>query len=157
MLQTENRVTIAAPPEFVFSLAADVLAWPRMLPHYRYVRLVSGDSAPRSGERVITMSARRSGIPITWTAQQRLRPEDGVIEYRHLAGLSRGMEVRWTVTEVGQETEVVIDHVLEGGGWWMRLPLATWVAGDVFVRSIADRTLSGVKREAEALTRGAAT
>src|SRR5689334_17613044 len=87
---------VAAPPEALFPLVADVEDWPGRLPHYRSVRRVDGG-------RVFEMRACRPvlgslGVPLKWTAEQNLDADSGRIEFRHVAGISRGMWVLWTIT-----------------------------------------------------------
>ncbi len=50
-------IRIAAPPDVVFALAAAVEDWPRILPHYRWVKRLA-DTGPR---RVVEMARQKSG------------------------------------------------------------------------------------------------
>ena len=93
MIETENRITIKASVPIIFALAQDVGRWPDLLAHYRYVRVLEEDAAV--GRRLVRMGARRGLIPVRWTAEQLCMPEAGIIEYRHRAGLTRGMIVEW--------------------------------------------------------------
>lgn len=155
-MRTENRMTVHAPPEIVFALAADVERWPALLPHYRYVRVLGG-AGGRSRlpvDRTVEMSATRSGIPVHWTSTQTLHPEAGQILYRHIRGVTRGMEVAWEIERCAAVVEVRILHQLDRPTGLLRVPGGTWVAGHVFITHIAAQTLAGIARHAEASARG---
>lgn len=142
---TANTRLIASDPEAVFSLAADVRAWPAILPHYRYVRILSTDQMTRT----VAMGASRSGIPVRWTAIQELHPESLEIAYRHIAGVTRGMDVLWKIEPAEAGCRAVITHRLRPQQWWMRTPASEWIVGTLFVMNIADRTLAGIASKAE--------
>ncbi len=131
-----------APTERVFALAAEVERWPERLPHYRYVRRLPDPA----GERRFAMGARRGFIPVRWEAIQRPRPADGVIEFEHTGGVTRGMAVAWRLQAEPDGVEVSIEHQLSP-----RWPLAGAVIGN-FIEAIATRTLRRVKELAEAGT-----
>jgi uncharacterized membrane protein len=139
------RIRMHAPIDRIFALAAEVERWPDRLPHYRYVRRLPDPD----GERRFAMGARRGPIPVRWEAIQRPRPEDGVIEFEHVGGVTRGMRAAWRLREADDGVEVSIDHEL-------RLPwplvgelLARHIIGPQFVEAIARRTLRRVKQLAE--------
>lgn len=139
------RIRMEAPPERIFLLAADVERWPELLPHYRYVRRLSAGA----DERRFAMGARRGRIPVRWEATQRPRPDEGVIEFTHTGGVTRGMQVAWRLAPDGAATEVSIEHRLE-----LRWPLvggfvASRIIGPHFVDAIAGRTLRQIKRLVE--------
>lgn len=145
-MRSVMRIRMAAPPERIFPLAAEVERWPALLPHYRYVRrLPSGD-----GERRFAMGARRGRIPVRWEAEQRPKPQQNVIEFTHTGGVTRGMEVAWRLVPDGDgTTDVSIEHQLD-----LRWPLiggfvAERIIGPVFVDAIAGRTLRRIKQLAE--------
>jgi ribosome-associated toxin RatA of RatAB toxin-antitoxin module len=129
-----------APTERIFALAADVERWPERLPHYRYVRRLPDPG----GERRFAMGARRGLIPVRWEAIQRPRPEDGVIEFVHTGGVTRGMAVSWRLRAEPGGVDVSIEHHLSP-----RWPLAGAVIAN-FIEAIATRTLRRVKELAEA-------
>ncbi len=65
-----NSIIMHAPRQTIFETAANLELWPKILPHYRYIRYLE-----RSPERnVVVMAAIRSGIPISWTSEQINRP-----------------------------------------------------------------------------------
>jgi ribosome-associated toxin RatA of RatAB toxin-antitoxin module len=139
------RLHMAAPPERIFALAADVERWPQLLPHYRYVRRLPTPD----GQREFAMGARRGRIPVRWRATQRPDPQRNVIEFRHTGGVTRGMQVAWRLVPTDGGTDVSIEHTLE-----LRWPLigafaASRVIGPQFIDPIARRTLRRIKRLAE--------
>lgn len=145
-MKSVMRIRMAAPPERIFRLAADVERWPELLPHYRYVRrLPSAD-----GERRFAMGARRGPIPVRWQATQRPMPERGVIEFTHTGGATRGMQVAWRLVPVEGGTDVSIEHELHLGWPLIGELAASRIIGPAFVDAIAGRTLRRFKQLAEA-------
>ena len=59
------------------------------------------------------------------------------------------MEVEWRLATEDGGTRVVISHWLKPRRWFLRNPLAAWIVGQFFVKSIAGRTLHYIKRHAE--------
>ena len=54
-----NSIVMHAPKMSIFETAANLELWPKILPHYRYIRYL--DRSPN--RNVVVMAARRSGIP----------------------------------------------------------------------------------------------
>src|SRR5690349_2348385 len=112
-MDTSISHRVGAPPERIFKLAAAVEEWPARLPHYRYVRVLEMDAQSRTLE----MAARRDvvgdvGIPLRWVAQQTVDAESHRIVFRHIAGITRGMWVQWTIDAEGEDGSLVtIRHV----------------------------------------------
>ena len=72
------------------------------------------------------------------------------IRFRHVRGVTTGMEVEWSFVETKQGTDVRITHVWNGPGWPAVGKLAArGVIGPVFIHGIASRTLAGLARAAE--------
>ena len=136
-----------APMATIFALAADVERWPERLPHYRYVRRLPSSS----DERRFAMGARRGPIPVRWEAVQRLRPTDGVIEFAHVGGVTRGTQVAWRLRpSTGSEAvDVSIEHELILGWPLVGELVARWVIGPQFIEAIAGRTLRRIRDLAE--------
>src|SRR5205823_4840835 len=70
-----NSLLMHAPKMTIFETAANLELWPKILPHYRYIRFLERGS----DRNVVVMAAERSGIPISWTSEQiieRSRLED---------------------------------------------------------------------------------
>jgi uncharacterized membrane protein len=153
-LHTKNEILIRAGAAEVYGLAAPVERWPEILPHYRWVRVLEDGG---EGRRVVEMAALRNFIPVRWRAEQLLFPEVPRIVFRHVGGVTKGMEVEWVFAP--QDDGVVrvsILHDLERGlaGW----PLvggvvADRVVGSFFVSNIAGKTLGRIKELAEARAR----
>lgn len=144
-MNSTMRITIAAPVDRIFRLAADVELWPERLPHYRYVRRLP---AP-AGERRFAMGARRGRIPVSWKAVQRPIPERSEVEFEHVGGVTKGMHVVWRLVPADGGVDVSIEHRLT-----LRWPLvgefvAHRIIGRQFVEPIAGRTLRRIKRLAE--------
>lgn len=149
-MRTVDRLTVAADPARVFAVAADVERWPAILPHYRWVRILQ-----RQAEyQVVEMAAWRPfgpvGYPTWWVSEMRTDPDRRTITYRHVRGITRGMDVVWRIAERDGAADVSIVHDWAGPTWPLIGTLAaTWVIGPVFIHGIASRTLAGVGREAE--------
>ena len=145
-MRSELKITVHAPYDRIFDLAADVERWPERLPHYRYVRRLPGPE----DERRFAMGARRGRIPVAWEAIQRPLREERRIEFVHTGGVTRGMWVAWRFEERDGAQDVSIEHRLT-----LRWPLvgelaARHVIGPQFIEAIAGRTLRRMKALAEA-------
>jgi ribosome-associated toxin RatA of RatAB toxin-antitoxin module len=140
---------VHATPEVMFQLAARVEDWPRLLPHYRWVRVIG----PSRAGRLVEMAARRDvvgriGVPLRWTAIQTLHPESTRIEFQHVAGITRGMWVEWSITASAAGSDVQIRHVFRPK-WRVPEPLIQAVVGEYFVNGVARRTLAHLAQRAE--------
>jgi uncharacterized membrane protein len=148
-VRTVDRITVAAPLDGVFTVAADVERWPTFLPHYRWVRVRT--RAPRV---VVEMAARRPFGPISWPAwwvsEMTTDPAGLCVRYRHVEGITRGMDVEWRIAGADGAALVEVVHEWRGPAWPLVGAIAaSWAIGPVFIHGIASRTLAGVKREAE--------
>ena len=92
------------------------------------------------------MGARRGPIPLRWEAIQRPRPAERTIEFSHVGGVTRGMEVAWRLEPVDGAVEVSIEHELR-----TRWPLFGRLVAS-FVEAVAGRTLGRSRRCAESAT-----
>lgn len=149
-MRTVDRIRIAAPLDRVFVVAADVERWPDFLPHYRWVRV--HERRPDGG--VVEMAAWRPfGIvkyPTWWLSEMQADPATRTVRYRHIAGITKRMDVQWTVGGRDGAAEVQIVHEWNGPRWPLIGRIAAeWVIGPVFIHGIASRTLAGVRRRAE--------
>jgi len=148
-VRTVDRVTVRAPLERVFAVAADVERWPGFLPHYRWVRV-----RERSTDRAtVEMAAWRPfGLlryPTWWVSEMEVVPHR-VVRYRHVQGITRGMDVEWQFDPAPDGVAVTIVHQWRGPDWPVVGKIAAaWVIGPVFIHGIASRTLAGVKRYLE--------
>lgn len=141
----------------IFQLAVDVERWPELLPHYRTVRFREHAS---DGGGIVEMSANRPFGPWNWPtswvsemAVQRKSPRGGDeprIRFRHIGGVTTGMDVEWSFHPVKGGTRVRILHLWNGPSWPVVGGVAaTGVIGPIFVHGIARRTLEGLARIAE--------
>jgi ribosome-associated toxin RatA of RatAB toxin-antitoxin module len=146
---------VVADPRTIFDLAARVEDWPRILPHYRWVRVLGA----HSGGRTVEMAARRDvlpglGVPLRWTAIESVLPDELRIEFEHIGGVTRGMRVAWTI-EPGHGTpsgvRVQIRHTF-APSWPVPNALIRAVVGEYFVNGVARRTLQRIGELAEAQT-----
>lgn len=152
-VHTSNEIVIRGRYERIFELASRVEDWGRILPHYRYVRVLR-----REGNRKwVRMSAWRDFIPVTWSAIETVEPgsetEPGRITFHHIKGLVRGMDVEWSFhATMDGEWLVRITHELGTPPMPTRL-LRPWlverVVGRGFIGYIAGKTLRQVKALAE--------
>jgi uncharacterized membrane protein len=144
-METSNEIVIHAPAERVFAYAADTERWPAILPHYRWVRRIKGTD----DHKIVGMAAWRDIYPVRWTAVQRNLPGDRRITFKHVRGISRGMNVEWRVTPTPDGAHVRIWHEFHS-----RIPLvgglfADLIVGRLFVSNIAGKTLRRIKQLAE--------
>jgi uncharacterized membrane protein len=148
-MRTIDRIRIQAPADRVFAVARDVERWPAILPHYRWVRRLDGGGT-------VEMAAWRpfGPPPLRWPAWwvSEMREDAGrrEIRYRHVRGITRGMDVVWRIKEEAGTVAVEIMHTWDGPAWPLIGKLAAaLVIGPVFVHGIASRTLAGIKRHLE--------
>ncbi|HEY3279185.1 MAG TPA: SRPBCC family protein [Gemmatimonadales bacterium] len=137
---------VRASLECVFAAASAVERWPAILPHYRWVRRGEGN--------LVEMAAWRPFGPLKyptwWVSEMTQDPAAGEIRYRHVRGITRGMDVIWRVAPEGDGVAVEIVHTWDGPAWPLVGGLAArLVIGPVFIHGIASRTLAGIKRAVE--------
>jgi len=149
-MRTVDRSRIAAPFDRVFTAASTVTRWPDILPHYRWVRMLD--------EGLVEMAAWRPfGLvkyPTWWVSEMTIDRPAGEIRYRHVRGITRGMDVVWRLVEdgggSGGAVDVEIVHTWDGPRWPLIGGLAAnLVIGPIFIHGIASRTLAGIKHAAE--------
>lgn len=149
-MRTVDRIAIRAPLPRVFAVAADVERWPEFLPHYRWVRVLGRSERATLVEMAAWRPFGPLRYPTWWVSEMWLEPERAV-RYRHLRGITRGMDVQWTFTSRHDVIDVAIVHQWDGPRWpLIGSAAARLVIGPVFIHGIASRTLAGVKRRAEA-------
>lgn len=148
---TIDELPVRAPVDAIFAIAAHVEAWPEHLAHYRYVRFRSRAS---DGGGVVEMSANRPFGPLSWPtwwlSEMEIRAGLPSIRFRHVGGITTGMDVEWQFAPIPGGTHVRIVHAWNGPRW----PLVGSVAaraviGPVFIHGIASRTLRGLADAAE--------
>ena len=76
--------------------------------------------------------------------------EGAEVRYRHVAGITTGMDVVWKLESRAEGTHIVILHDWSGPEWPIVGGLAARaVIGPRFIHVVAARTLSGIKQAAE--------
>ncbi len=153
-MRTVDYLSIAAPVERVLQAAVDVERWPELLSHYRWVRLLER----RTHGGLVEMAAWRPfgvfNYPTWWVSEMRVDRPGLAVHYRHVRGVTTGMDVVWRLQPVEGRTDVTIVHEWSGPGWpLIGGPAATWVIGPVFIHGIASRTLAGIAKHLEGGTR----
>ncbi len=149
-MRTVDRVAIRAPLERVFEAAVQVERWPSILPHYRFVRFLTR----RDGGGTVEMAAWRPFGPLRyptwWVSEMTVDRRAREVRYRHVRGITTGMDVVWRVAADGVHVTVTIVHEWRGPAWPLIGGLAAdLVIGPVFIHGIAGRTLAGLKRHSE--------
>lgn len=159
-MTTVDELLVRAPLAVIFALAADVEQWPRQLAHYRFVRF---HEKRRDGGGLVEMSANRPfgaiDWPTRWTSEMSVHSPGGrnapAIRFRHVKGVTTGMDVEWSFAPAAGGTHVKIVHVWNGPPVpLIGLIVARGVIGPVFVHGIASRTLAGLAHAAERKTAG---
>lgn len=144
---------VRAPLRAIFDVVADVERWPAHLAHYRHVKF----RVRRDGGGIVEMSANRPFGPFNWPTwwvslmevqhRQHAMPS---IRFRHIEGITTGMEVEWSFAPVTAGTHVTVLHLWNGPSWPVISSIAARaVIGPVFVHGIASRTLAGLALAAE--------
>jgi len=134
-----NSIEMQAPPVEVFKIVSDIVAWPRYLPHYRWIRVLENNP----DHLLIRMACYRGRIPIDWISQFRADPKTLKLQFNHKKIWTRGMEVVWFLDPIndGSSTRVTITHDMEP----VSRRFGDWVAhrliGGFFVEHVATRTL----------------
>lgn len=144
-MQTSTGIIIHADPQTVFRLGTAVEHWPQILPHYRWVHVVED----HGDHRIVEMAAWRDIIPVRWWAEQRCDPEQPLITFHHVGGVTKGMDVQWTFTPMRDSVLVEIHHQLALGWPIIGGVAADRIIGPLFIDNIAGKTLKTIKRLAE--------
>lgn len=136
-----------------FDIVRDVESWPKHLAHYRWVRMIERDG---EGGGVVEMSAYRPFGPVGWPTFWRSlmevdhSPERPAVRFRHVGGVTTGMEVEWAFETGSAGTSIRLVHEWDGPRWPLIGTIAAKaVIGPVFVHGIASRTMAGLVRAAE--------
>src|SRR3972149_12008 len=124
MLTVDEALVRASVPAML-AVVRDVERWPERLPPYRRGRVrqrAAGGGGGGAGASV---------------------------RFRHIGGVTQGMEVEWRLTPREGATRVTLVHAWDGPGWpLIGVVAATAIIGPVFVHGIASRTLAGLARGA---------
>ena len=146
----DERV-VRAPLRTMFALARDVERWPVHLAHYRWVRFLEGGALDGG---VVEMAAWRPfgfvAWPTWWVSEMAVDAAAPAIRFRHVRGITAGMDVEWSFTEQADGVLARIVHSWNGPRWpVIRVSVATLLIGTVFIHGIASRTLAGLAAAAE--------
>ena len=148
---TDDQLLVRAPLRRIFDIVRDVEHWPAYLSHYRFVRFRERGT---DGGGVVEMSANRPfGIanwPTWWVSEMQVIHDAPAVRFRHIGGVTKGMDVEWSFREVPEGTHVRLLHAWDGPHWpLIGVFAATQIIGPLFVHGIASRTLAGLARVAE--------
>ena len=153
-MRTVDRIHIHAPFPRVFAAASSVARWPSILPHYRWVRVGTDGLVEMAAWRPFARGLIK--YPTWWVSEMTIDRPAGEIRYRHVRGITRGMEVVWRLVEDVEDgggsrgVNVEIVHTWEGPNWPLIGRLAAdMMIGPIFIHGIASRTLAGIKRATE--------
>jgi ribosome-associated toxin RatA of RatAB toxin-antitoxin module len=143
-MHKSNSIIMRAPRISIFETAANLELWPKILPHYRYIRYLERGS----NRNVVVMAAMRSGIPISWTSEQIIDREKCEIHFRHVKAWTKGMHVVWTFTDMPEGVLVEISHDLQ---FRVRAlgPIVDPIIGSFFIHNVANKTLHCMKAYVE--------
>jgi ribosome-associated toxin RatA of RatAB toxin-antitoxin module len=150
-METLDEGFVHAPIDDVFAVVKDVENWPALLSHYRYVRFRRRTS---DGGGIVEMSANRPfGLvnwPTWWLSEMAVDAANHSVRFKHIGGVTKEMDVEWSLTSDNNGTQVRLLHVWDGPRWpLIGVFAATTVIGPVFIHGIASRTLAGLTRAAE--------
>jgi ribosome-associated toxin RatA of RatAB toxin-antitoxin module len=157
-METVDEQLVRAPVEVIFEIVSKVEQWPAHLAHYRYVRF--RERMPDGGG-LVEMSANRpfdiglGGLaplnwPTWWLSMMSVDSSAPSIRFRHVGGITKGMDVEWSFHDRPNGTHVRIVHAWDGPRWpIIGVWAATFVIGPVFIHGIASRTLAGLAGVAE--------
>jgi len=94
-MRTVDQILIRESVDRIFQVASEVERWPEILAHYRWVRLLER----RDGGGTVEMAAWRPFGPLRyptwWVSEMTVDRAACEIRYRHVRGMTRGMDVVW--------------------------------------------------------------
>ena len=156
-MKTVDEQLVRSPLNTIFELAKKVEAWPEHLRHYRFVRFREQRA---DGGGVVEMSANRPFMvpftsvgfnwPTWWLSEMSVNELAPAVRFRHIGGVTKGMDVEWSFTPTPGGTHVRILHAWNGPsipviGIWA----AVYLIGPIFIHGIASRTLAGLASVAQ--------
>ena len=142
-MRTANTVKMSGDLDNIVALAIDTERWPIILPHYRWVTLLEGGG----DHKTVEMAARRGRMPVKWQAVQDVE-RDGpmpIIRFRHIGGVTKGMEVAWLFAPDSDGVSVTIDHEFIPPWPVVGGLVADHIIGPQFIEAIAAKTLATIK------------
>lgn len=142
-MHSANTVDMAGELDHIVALAGDTERWPEILPHYRWVTLLQGSG----DDKTVEMAAKRGVIPVKWRAHQVIE-RDGptpIIRFKHVWGVTKGMDVAWTFRPHAGGVSVTIDHEFKPPWPIIGDLVSEQIIGPHFIEAIAGRTLGVIK------------
>jgi len=144
-MQTIDEIYIHADPEAIYYAAVSIEAWPQILPHYRWVTIF----AQSGNRRWVEMAAWRGWFPVKWISEQWCDRSTLRVYYTHIGGATKGMGVLWHIQPHEDGARVLLVHELALTQPIIRSRLGQWMVGHWFVKPVAQKTLSHLKRYLE--------
>ena len=152
-MRTIDRLHMRAPIERVFQVATDVEQWPGILGHYRWVTMLEHQANGGLVEMAAWRPFGRLRYPTWWVSEMRVDSAAAAVHYRHVRGITTGMDVVWQLERSDRGTIVSIVHEWVGPPWPLIGPAAAaWIIGPFFIKGIASRTLAGIARHVERIS-----
>lgn len=166
-MKVMTSIHILGPLEKVFGLAEDVIRWPEIMPHYKYVKLLD----EYGNKKVLEMAAyvrlgnnddgegldadeRRGIVPVKWTAIQESIPEERTMTFFHIKGPMKDMEVEWSFGAVEYNNNSIVE--INANYTFNRyLLIAKYTVGNFFIHNPLSKTLACLKEIVEAETMAA--
>ncbi len=105
---TEHSITVAAPPEAVYALVADVSGWPQIFGPTVHVEVPED----RDGSQLLRIWAFANGQVRNWTSRRTLDPVAGSIGFRQVVSAPpvASMGGEWRVEKTEGGTRVILLH-----------------------------------------------
>src|SRR5260370_8558608 len=97
-----NSIVMQAPKMAIFETAANLELWPKILPHYRYIRFLERGA----DHNIVVMAAQRSGIPISWTSDQIIDRNRPQIHFHHLKAWTKRSHLACTFPDTTPDPPV---------------------------------------------------
>ncbi len=144
MSEIRNRIEMAASPREVFDVVSDLAAWPRYLPHYRWIRVMEN----HPDHQLVRMACFRSVIPIDWVSRYHADAAKRELHFIHQKAFTRGMHVVWHLEPIrgGSATDVTITHEMGSVRNRMGRFVTDRIIGGFFIDYVATRTLGNFAR-----------
>jgi hypothetical protein len=165
----ENSIVLRGHWDDIWRFSVEIEHWVERLPHYRRIDIL--EILEDGRKRRAYMSCWRDfwppkwsaikqampdgvlkllRVPISWSTIQTTEPNDDPqearIRYKHIGGVTKGMEVVWSFEPLsGDYYRVTISHDWQAK-WLIVGRPATYVIQSWVVHNIADQTLNTIKR-----------
>ena len=120
-METVDERLVRASVNTMFEIASRVENWPAHLSHYRYVRFRERRS---DGGGLVEMSAARpfhiidtSRVPLRfnwptwWLSEMSVNESDPSIRFRHVGGVTKGMDVEWSFRRIETGVRIAVPSV----------------------------------------------